>query len=50
MAEFFWIGWEGAVMRARLVKNGAPLDTFIAGFVAGLPRPEQSGRGLNRKS
>jgi TetR/AcrR family transcriptional regulator, transcriptional repressor for nem operon len=50
LAEFFWIGWEGAVMRARLVKNGAPLDTFIAGFVAGLPRPEQSGRGLNRKS
>ncbi|MDH2405168.1 hypothetical protein QCM77_35465 [Bradyrhizobium sp. SSUT18] len=22
MAEFFWIGWEGAVMWARLVKNG----------------------------
>jgi len=39
LAEFFWIGWEGAVMRARLVKNDVPLDTFIAGFVAGLPRP-----------
>ncbi|WP_354129256.1 hypothetical protein [Bradyrhizobium sp. i1.15.2] len=22
MAEFFWIGWKGAVMWARLVKNG----------------------------
>ncbi|MCK1730728.1 TetR/AcrR family transcriptional regulator [Bradyrhizobium sp. 142] len=40
LAEFFWIGWEGAVMRARLVRNGAPLDTFISGFVAGLPRPD----------
>ena len=42
LAEFFWIGWEGAVMRARLVKSGDPLDTFIAGFMAGLPRPEHS--------
>ncbi|MGM4954326.1 acrylate utilization transcriptional regulator AcuR [Bradyrhizobium barranii] len=40
LAEFFWIGWEGAVMRARLVKNGRPLDTFIVGFIAGLPRPD----------
>jgi len=50
LAEFFWIGWEGAVMRARLVKDGAPLDTFIAGFLAGLPRPERSGSGRKRKS
>ncbi|MBW5433692.1 TetR family transcriptional regulator [Bradyrhizobium canariense] len=40
LAEFFWIGWEGAVMRARLVRNGVPLDTFISGFLAGLPRPD----------
>jgi hypothetical protein len=26
----------------RLVKNGAPLDTFIAGFIAGLPRTHRS--------
>ena len=38
IADFFWIGWEGAVMRARLVRNGAPLDTFMSGFVKGLPR------------
>lgn len=38
LAEFFWIGWEGAVMRARLTKNADPIDTFIEGFMAGLPR------------
>lgn len=38
LAAFFWIGWEGAVLRARLVKNDAPLNTFIAGFLRGLPQ------------
>jgi TetR/AcrR family transcriptional repressor of nem operon len=38
LAEFFWIGWEGAVMRARLVQNASPLDTFVDGFLKGLPR------------
>ncbi len=38
LAEYFWIGWEGAVMRARLMRSGDPLATFIAGFVNGLPR------------
>lgn len=33
LSEFFWIGWEGAVMRARLVKSVAPLDTFFSGFL-----------------
>lgn len=37
-AAFFWIGWEGAVLRARLVRGNAPLDCFIEGFLAGLPR------------
>lgn len=37
-AAFFWIGWEGAVLRARLVRSNAPLDCFIQGFLAGLPR------------
>ena len=37
-AAFFWIGWEGAVLRARLVQGNAPLDCFIQGFLAGLPR------------
>lgn len=35
LSEYFWIGWEGAVMRARLVRHPGPLDLFIAGFLAG---------------
>ncbi|MBX8553070.1 TetR/AcrR family transcriptional regulator [Pseudomonas cichorii] len=38
LAAFFWIGWEGAVLRARLVKSDKPLNTFIAGFLRGLPQ------------
>lgn len=38
LAAYFWIGWEGAVLRARLVQNAQPLDTFIIGFLRGLPR------------
>lgn len=38
LAAYFWIGWEGAVLRARLALNDAPLNTFIAGFLRGLPR------------
>lgn len=36
LAEYFWIGWEGAVMRARLQQNAAPLRLFIHHFLAGL--------------
>lgn len=46
LAEFFWIAWEGAVLRARLVQNDRPLVTFIATFLSSLgaraeaiPRP-----------
>jgi len=38
LAECFWIGWEGAVSRARLVKNNKPLDNYFKNFIAGLPR------------
>jgi TetR/AcrR family transcriptional repressor of nem operon len=38
LARFFWIGWEGAVMRARLTKNCEPLDLFLTMFMAQLPR------------
>ena len=37
LAAFFWIGWEGAVLRAKLERNGAPLDLFERVFFAGLP-------------
>lgn len=36
LAAFFWIGWEGAVLRAKLVRSDAPLDLFASHFFAGL--------------
>ena len=38
LSAFFWIGWEGAVLRARLVQNVRPLDVFADGFIAGVTR------------
>jgi len=38
LAAFFWIGWEGAVLRAKLERNGEPLRTFAAGFFLLLQR------------
>ncbi|WP_316859068.1 TetR/AcrR family transcriptional regulator [uncultured Cohaesibacter sp.] len=32
MAEFFWIGWEGAVLRAKLERKPDPLRRFADGF------------------
>lgn len=32
LAAFFWIGWEGAVLRAKLERNCLPLRTFADGF------------------
>lgn len=28
LAEFFWIGWEGAILRAKLTRSVAPLERF----------------------
>lgn len=33
LAEFFWIAWEGAVLRARLVQSEDPLSNFIETFL-----------------
>jgi TetR/AcrR family transcriptional repressor of nem operon len=38
LAEFFWIGWEGAVSRAKLVQDTKPLDNYFNHFIATLPR------------
>lgn len=38
LAAFFWIGWEGAILRAKLVRSTRPLDLFANGFFANLPR------------
>lgn len=32
LAAFFWTGWEGAVLRARLERSEAPLRLFHEGF------------------
>lgn len=32
LASFFWIGWEGAVLRAKLEHQPFALDTFAGGF------------------
>lgn len=37
LAAFFWIGWEGAVLRAKLERSAAPLDVFAKLFFASLP-------------
>lgn len=37
MATFFWVGWEGAVLRARLMRCDTPLRAFARGFLALLP-------------
>ncbi|TWA98081.1 acrylate utilization transcriptional regulator AcuR [Gluconacetobacter diazotrophicus] len=33
-AAFFWTGWEGAVLRARLERGPQPLTLFLDGFLA----------------
>ena len=38
LAAFFWIGWEGAIMRARLCESAHPLTIFVRGFLAGIAR------------
>lgn len=37
LAAFFWIGWEGAVLRAKLERTVTPLLIFAQGFFNGLP-------------
>ena len=37
LAEFFWIGWEGALMRAKLTRGPGPIDAFARQFFAMLP-------------
>jgi TetR/AcrR family transcriptional regulator, transcriptional repressor for nem operon len=32
MAEFFWTGWEGAILRAKLTRSTRPMDVFAETF------------------
>lgn len=34
MADFFWIGWEGAILRAKLTRSTQPMDLFAETFFA----------------
>ena len=34
LAELFWIGWEGAVLRAKLERRARPLELFGTGFLS----------------
>ncbi|MCB1960284.1 MAG: TetR/AcrR family transcriptional regulator [Rhodocyclaceae bacterium] len=36
MAAFFWTGWEGAVLRAKLVRAATPLHLFADEFIKAL--------------
>lgn len=38
LAEHFWVGWEGAVSRAKLVQNTKPLENYLNHYILGLPR------------
>jgi TetR/AcrR family transcriptional regulator, transcriptional repressor for nem operon len=38
LASVFWIGWEGAVLRAKLERDAAPLEAFAEFFLAGIAR------------
>jgi len=34
LSRFFWTGWEGAIMRAKLRRSGEPLDQFVTVFLS----------------
>lgn len=36
MSEYFWIGWEGAVMRAKLTQSSKPLTLYTEMFLRAL--------------
>lgn len=38
LAEYFWVGWEGAVSRAKLVQDTKPLENYFNHFISALPR------------
>ena len=44
ISRFFWIGWEGAVLRAKLTRNAEPLDQFADLFFAMLERGAPAAR------
>jgi TetR/AcrR family transcriptional repressor of nem operon len=39
LAHAFWVGWEGAILRARLTRSAGPLRAFTSLFFRAVPRP-----------
>lgn len=37
LAHAFWVGWEGAILRARLARSTAPMRAFFQFYLSGLP-------------
>lgn len=35
LAAFFWIGWEGAILRAKLERSAKPIEVFAGFFFTG---------------
>jgi TetR/AcrR family transcriptional repressor of nem operon len=33
LSAFFWTGWEGSLIRSKLVGNAAPIKNFLANFL-----------------
>lgn len=44
ISRFFWIGWEGAVLRAKLTRNADPLNQFADMFFGMLSPPVRQTR------
>ncbi|XKM14574.1 TetR family transcriptional regulator C-terminal domain-containing protein [Orbaceae bacterium ac157xtp] len=38
LAMFFWLGWEAAVTRSKLIKNSKPLDIFIKYYLGNIKK------------
>jgi hypothetical protein len=43
LAQFFWTGWEGAVLRAKLERRPDALDLFAEGFFAMIQSRDERG-------
>lgn len=39
LSHAFWVGWEGAILRARLIRSTSPMRAFFRFFLQALPRP-----------
>ena len=38
LSHAFWVGWEGAILRARLLRSTAPMRAFFKFYLQALPR------------